>query len=261
MFLRLVSSEADQPSNFTHRMSCTGNYLASCALTRSLALISVFFAVTGSQLICAAEVPESLINQLKDKQFQVREKAQTDLVEWGEKNGDKGKVQLYKLSENAEHPEVRLRSHQVLRELIDAEYELNGEGFIGIYMDEVLNLDSNVAPKAKSGIRVTAVMMGHGAEAAGMQQNDIIIGIKDHDFPDGLSTDGFKKVISGMKPREKVTLSFIRNNELKNAEVTLGKRPIQVLDPRFGGRDRELQLEQRAKDEYFQKWIEKNATN
>ncbi len=232
----------------------------SCAGYSLLASFLLLGGILFGSASLAKEVPKPLVDKLKHEEFAMREKAQVELVEWAEKQGDAAKLSLYRLSKNSDQPEVRQRSYEVLRQLVDQEYEFSGDGYIGIFMDEVQNLNNEAAPKIKQAVLVTAVMNGHGAEAAGIQRNDMIVGIKGRKFPSGLNPESFKNVIMAKKPNDKVTLTFIRNNELKEAEITLGRRPVQVLDSRFGGRGRELQLEERAKDEFFKEWVEKNAS-
>ena len=104
---------------------------------------------------------------------------------------------------------------------------------------------------------VTRVLDGHGAETAGIKIKDIVIGIQGHKAPTGLSSIEFRKLIGSLKPTEKVTLSVLRENEVKKFTILLGRRPADVFDPRFGGRAREKQVEEQAKEAYFQQWLEK----
>jgi len=210
--------------------------------------------------VLSDELPSDILSGLKDESFEAREKAQLALLEWGKKGDEEAKVQLYELSQTSDHPEVRRRCMATLRLLLYDYYENTGPGFVGIMMQDA-KVTSEVLPDIANAVTVTRVLAGHGAEAAGIKVKDEIYGMKGHKAPNGVTMDEFRAVIGVLKPKEKVTLLLLRDGEAKEIEVVIGRRPVQVFDQRFGGRQSEEQLEEKAKEEFFEQWLEKKKAD
>lgn len=203
--------------------------------------------------------PESLAN-LKSEEFRQRESAQADLLAWARRQPDAAIDELFRLSRVADDPEVRERCLDVLRELVNDEYLKDGEGFIGIRMlDELANIPGD--PKPRGVIRVIQVIPDSAAQKAGLQLNDLIAGLGDQVWPAGPVYLSFSEKIRQLKPNTKVTLKVLRNGNLMDIEVTLGRRSPAADNPFLDGRQVDLEAAERAaKEAYFRRWLERRKS-
>ncbi len=207
-------------------------------------------------VVCSGELPAQAFSRLKSEEFRKREEAQTELLEWGRRQPKMAMAELYQQSRVAQDPEVRERCLAILRELVNDEYLRDGEGFIGIRMEnaEVAVPDD---PEPRVGIRVVQVEPGSAAEHAGLLENDLIVGLDGNLWRDGSAAQPFSERIRGMKPKSKITLKILRNGALMELRVTLGRRPLHAGRLFPGNRAASLEAaELAAKDAYFRRWLE-----
>jgi hypothetical protein len=214
--------------------------------------LPVFFLV--SSLLGKELPPDHLLRGMGSEVFSERESAQAELTEWSMKHPEAATPALLKLFESDDDPEVRKRAMIVLRALGEADYLSDGQGYIGIMMDEVM-LEAGEDAKASMGIRVLGVMAGSPAEKADLRAEDMIIAL------DGVGWKGigaltqFGEAIAAKKPLVDVKLTVRRAGvEPLEIKVKLGKRPI--ADLRAAGWDLRL-FEERARERHFKEWLGK----
>jgi predicted metalloprotease with PDZ domain len=208
-------------------------------------------------LAWAIEVPAEPLADLNAEEFRKRETAQGRLLEWAKEQGEPATDAIFRQFRESADPEVRNRCLGILRDLAIDQYQLDGKGYVGINMqNEIAKVPGD--PRARSVIRVTAVMPDSAAEAAGLQVNDLIAGLEDDVWHLGLASQAFSDRIQKLKPGTKVKLKILRDGKLLDVEVKLGKRPFYADDPFFGGLHENLEAAEReAKEAYFRDWLER----
>jgi hypothetical protein len=209
------------------------------------------------RIVCfafALEIPAGPLLDLKSEDFRKREVAQAGLLAWARERPEEAMEQFYTQWRVADDPEVRDRCQAILRELVGGVYLKDGEGFIGIRMqDELANIPGD--PKPRAVIRVTQLVPDAAAEKAGILINDLIVGVGDQTWHEGLASMHFMGVIRKMKPDTKVPLKVLRDGNLRDIEVTLGRRPLSADHP-FESDEIIAAAERAEKDAYFRRWLE-----
>lgn len=203
------------------------------------------------------EIPAEPLDKLKAEDFRTREKAEAELVDWARKQPAPAMDALFSVSRTAPDPEVRERCLSVLRVLVSDEYLKEGEGYIGIRMlDEITNVPGD--PKPRGGIRVIQVVEDSAADVAGLQLNDLVVGLNDLIWHEGPVSLPFGEKIRQFKPNAEVTLKVIRDGKLIEVVVKLGRRPPFADNPFLTEREEDIQAaEKAAKEGYFQRWLER----
>lgn len=96
--------------------------------------------------------------------------------------------------------------------------ELRRRGFVG----------AGVAPEeGDPGVRVVQVLPGSPAEAAGLIEGDLIVGVDDEPVTDPSS---FVSLVGARGAGEEVTLRFIREGEGRSERVTFAERPRETSE-------------------------------
>jgi predicted metalloprotease with PDZ domain len=206
---------------------------------------------------CRAEgFPDGTLEDFKSEDFRTRETAQASLLEWSRKNPGIAMDRLFGLSQKADDPEVRERCLSVLRELIGDEYLKEGEGYIGIRMqDETGAIPGD--PKPRSLIRILQVVPDSPAHAAGLKFNDLIAGLEDRVWRDGAASQPFMQIVKEFKPATRVTLRIVRDGKLMDVPVKLGRRPLYADNPFLDESQVDLEAaEKAAKEAYFRRWMD-----
>jgi hypothetical protein len=217
--------------------------------------LALMMASNGSWSL---ELPAGLLANLKSEEFRQRESAQADLLAWARQQPEAAMDVLFQHSRVADDPEVRERCLDVLRGLVNDEYLKDGEGFIGIRMqDEFANIPGE--PKLRGVIRVIQVIPDSAAQQAGLQLNDLIAGLGGQDWPEGPVLLSFSDKIRQFKPNAKVTLKVLRDGKLLDIEVKLGRRPPTADNLLFfdGRQVDPAAAEKEAKEAYFRRWLER----
>lgn len=214
--------------------------------------LPLFFAI--SSLLAEELPPDQLLRGIASEVFSERESAQAELTEWSMRHPKAATPALLKLSESDEDPEVRKRSLNVLRALSEADYFSDGQGYIGIMMDEVM-LEAGEGGEFSMGIRVLNVMMGSPAEKADLRAGDMIIALDGNGWKGNGALAQFGETIAAKKPLVEVKLTVRRaGGEPLEVTMKLGRRPI--ADLRAAGGDLRL-LEERAREQHFKEWLGK----
>lgn len=213
-----------------------------------------------SAAVSALELPTESFSALSSEEFRDRESAQSKILNWARGQGDAAVDELYRVSRESVDPEVRQRCLGILRELVNDEYLRDGEGYIGIQMqEEFANLPGD--PKPRGGIRVMMIMPDSPGHRAGLLFNDVIVGVHGEIWPDEASLLFFREKIRQFKPETKILLKVLRNGNLVDIEVKLGRRPPMADNPLFGGTQEDLNAaEAAAKDAYFRRWLDRRKS-
>lgn len=220
----------------------------------------VVWMVVFSSLALSVELPPEVFSNLKSEEFRKRETAQSELLTWARERPEQAMDELFRQSRVADDPEVRERCLAVLRELVSDEYLREGEGYIGIRMqDELANVPDD--PKPRAVIRVIQVVDDSAAEKAGIRINDLIVGIGDQIWREGGASLPFTGVIRQLKPNSKITLKILRDGKLMDTEVKLGRRPLMADNLFFMDPQTDLDAAERAaKEAYFRRWLEQRKS-
>ena len=229
--------------------------------------LTVVSMIIGGMVACprpawSLELPAEPLANLKSEEFRQRESAQADLLAWARKQAEPAMDELFRYSRVADDPEVRERCLDVLRELVNDEYLKDGEGFIGIQMlDEWAKEGIPGDPKPRGVIRVILVVADSAAQQAGLQVNDLIAGMDDLVWRERAASLLFREQIRQLKPDTKVTLKVLRNGNLMDLEVTLGRRPLTADILFFDPRQLDPEATERvAKEAYFRRWLERRKS-
>lgn len=204
----------------------------------------------------SAEPPGQALRDLGAVEFRIREIAQEELLAWGRKQPEEAMPEFLRRSRDSADPEVRERCMSVLRGLVTDEYLREGEGFIGIALgmkDEVVELPGE--PKPRHAIRVVDVREGTPGQRAGIQLNDLIVALEKKTWHDAEASPLFREKIKTMKPNTEAELRILRNGDLIDLKVRLGRRP-PMADMFFNGQNIDPEASEKAAIEsYFRRWL------
>lgn len=198
-------------------------------------------------------VPADLIENLGSDEFVARESAQAKLLGWSLEHTETAIPELLKLYRDDDDPEVRKRAMAILKALGDADYLSDGQGYLGILMQEE-PLEAGQEGKMSFGIRILDVMRGSPADQAGLKMGDLIIALDGKGWEEMGAVTVFGETVAAKKPLVEVILMIKKGQgEPDPVTVKLGKRPTPDL--RVAG---DLgQLEQQAKERHFKEWLKK----
>jgi hypothetical protein len=224
------------------------------------AILAILWGFAAGVPCRAAEFPTATLEDFKSEDFRTRETAQATLLEWSRKHPAIAMDRLFALSQAADEPEVRERCLDVLRELIGDEYLKEGEGYIGIRMlDETANVPGD--PKPRSVIRILQVVPESPAQIAGLNFNDLIVGLEDRIWRDGAASVSFMQTVREFKPASRITLRVLRAGALMDIPVILARRPLFADNPFLDETQVDLEAaEKAAKEAYFRRWMETRKT-
>lgn len=218
-----------------------------------LLIFLLSFPISCSTWVFSLNPPEALVSGLASEDFRERNKAQDDLLNWAQSNGAGAGIAIHTLTTTSDEPEVRLRCVEILRSLSDRDYLSDGKGYLGIEFNEE-GINGDEGKKNAIGIRITRVVRGSPAEAAGLLNGDTIIALNGVNWKDVGAEQDFIKKIADTKPLEEIVLKISRGNaEPVEIKVRLGKRPLEDL--RGIGDDLDF-FDQKAREDHFRKWLE-----
>ena len=193
---------------------------------------------------------------LGSPEFQTRESAQSDLLEWARQRPEPAMAELFKQSQDATDPEVRERCLEILRGLVGDAYLKEGEGYIGIALglnDEILTVPGDPAPR--NAIRVIEVRANTPGQLAGIQLNDLIVALEGKTWREGGASALFRERVKAMKPDADASVTILRDGKLVDLKVKLGRRPL-MADMLFNGFNFDQDAAERtAKEAYFNRWL------
>ena len=213
-------------------------------------LVILFLA---ARLHGAEPLPQALVRGMSSENFPEREQAQAQLLDWCRKNPE-ASGSLAELYHSDQDPEVRKRSAVILKALAEDDYLSEGQGYLGILMQEEM-LAPGADGKPRVGIRVLDIMPGTPAEKARPQGGDLIVALDGKGWEAVGAVTEFSETISEKKPLVEVRLGIIRaNGEEIQLSVKLGKRPIPDLRAAGGHLQ---QLEEQARERHFREWLKR----
>lgn len=234
------------------------------SIRRSSVLRAGSILVMLPALLCGQEtVPDTFLNALGSEVFRDRAQAQLDLVAWAQSRPkNQGEDLLLAAHDAALEPEIRLRLRAALKEIVIAEHQKDGKGYVGIRMQEI----DVVLPgtnEARVGVQITEVNKDTPASKAGLVAGDVIVAIGELRWPAAGAVEAFAEEVKRHKAGDKVVLEVLSGAELKKVEITLAARPMGMPEVRGliwpGGLIEPLEdlevLEKRAQDEYFERWL------
>jgi predicted metalloprotease with PDZ domain len=229
-------------------------FLLTCGPGWLLAALIWWMPATRSW---ALDVPAKSLSALLSDEFRIRETAQAELLAWARQQPEQAMDALFRVSRTHDDPEVRERCLAVLRELVNDEYLKEGEGFLGIRMQDEKALVPG-EQKPRSVIRVIQVVPDSAALQAGVQLNDLITGLDDNVWQDEAALLPFMNHIRQLKPGNRVKLRILRNGKMIDLPVKLGRRPLLADNPFLDQRQRDVDAAERAaKEAYFRRWLER----
>lgn len=209
------------------------------------------------------ELPAQALEGLGSAEFRTRELAEKELLDWGRKKPEQAMPEFLRRSRLSGDPEVRERCLSILRSLVTDEYLKEGEGYIGIALamkDEVVNLPGDPKAQARNAIRVVEVREGTPGQRAGIQLNDLIVELENETWNGVEASSLFREKIKSMKPNTNAHLRILRNGDLIELKVKLGRRPL-MADLFFNGQNIDPDASERAAiDSYFRRWLSRQKS-
>jgi hypothetical protein len=220
-----------------------------------LAVVPSFLA--GLSVVAGEnEIPPAPLADLASETYRTRKRAEAEILAWARQRPAPAMDAIYGHSRASADPEVRERCISILRDLVADEYLRDGEGYIGIRMqDEITNVPGD--PKPRGAIRVTEVVGGSAAESAGLLVNDLIVGLNDEIWRERAISFVFGGRIRQFKPNAEVRLKVIREGNLIEVPVKLGRRPLFAENPFIEQTEEDIaEAEKAARAAHFKRWLE-----
>lgn len=175
---------------------------------------------------CQDEASRVLLGALDSEDFKERTKAQRELSQWALEKREAGQDWLFQEFETAAEPEVRIRLREVLKEVVVAEHQKGGPGYVGISMGDV-EVAVPGEDGQKPGVSVTRVQPDTPASRAGLQAGDVVISVDRTRWKSDVAASfSFQQAIMKRKPGDTVQLEIVRGAELMKVPVTLAARPM-----------------------------------
>jgi hypothetical protein len=217
----------------------------------------VSFLMLCGALVRGIEIPPATFSALQSPNFKEREAAGTELLVWGRAKPEDAMNELLRQSRVADDPEVRERCLGALRDLVNDEYLKEGEGYMGIRMEDVI-VTVPGETKPRSAIGVVQVVEKSAAEKAGLRRNDQMISINGEAWGEGPVSTKLTEKIRLMKPNTKVAFKVLREGKVIDVSVCLGRRPVFADNLFFNGQYPDMEAAERsAREAYFRQWLSK----
>lgn len=206
--------------------------------------------------------PDEWLAGLAADEFQQRERAAERLAEWAGGHPVEARERFFAASVDHDDPEVRMRCRELLRGVVLAEYRRDGQGYVGINMGRVDEVNPDDGGRT-FGVRVMQVMPDTPAAEAGLQAGDVIFAIDGKRWDQPGASDHFQGEIMARRPGETVRLGIRRVGEPQPVEkqVKLARRPPiaeaaqllllpgQQFDP--------AALQRAEEDRFFKQWYDR----
>lgn len=177
--------------------------------------------------LCQDDATRTLLGSLSSEAFKERTKAQLELSRWALEHPEISQSWLFREFEATEDPEIRLRLREIMKEVVVAEHQKDGPGFVGISMMDIeVMVPGDDGPEARSGVSVSRVQADSPASRAGLQTGDVVVSVDKLRWINQPAMAGFQEAIMKHKPGDVVELGVLRGAELKKVPVTLAARPM-----------------------------------
>lgn len=201
------------------------------------------------------ELPEGMIESLGHEDFKKRHAGQRELLMWGKEDLQGSIKVLYRIYREAENPEVRLRSREVLKALVILKQPLPGQGYLGIQMDTARWKDEE--GMMRPAVLITEVRKGTAADLAKLKADDLITGLDEVQFDDLAPTRRLADYIKSKGPGDKIILKVKRGKEHLELTASLRRRPAALDEIVQWGVLPVLPQETEMDEDYFQEWLKK----
>ena len=199
-----------------------------------------------------ATEPPPLITALGDEKFAAREAAEQQLIELAATNHAPVLAACAQAYRQTKDPEVRTRLLRVLETLVDQHLFRVPRGFLGVQLNQVFIGDGGAV--VINDLRVPAgaawiagVVEGTGAQKAGLQPNDFIIGVDTQRWTSGPA--GFTEYVQAKRPGASLKLVVVRGAETSRVEAVLGELPATEQERVYADDRRQA---------FFERWCEQN---
>lgn len=220
----------------------------------------LYWALTLTSGWALEPPPNEVQGKLGSESYSDRMGAQGALREWALRDPEPAKGWLFEHSVGDPDPEIRKRCTAVLKDLIDQEYLKDGEGYIGILMMAIPQVQVPGEKAPRVGITVNLVVPGSAAAKAGLVVGDVIVEAGDQIWNDAVTAvPQFSTWVRSHRPGEKVTIKILKNGKVIPLDLVLGRRPPESGVLMLGELPDSSTLareEQEAKDAYFREWFE-----
>jgi len=168
---------------------------------------------------------DRLVPLLSSPDYKQRETATNSLIEIGAP----AFARLRSAYEQTDDLEMRLRVEQVVRTAYLNRYVFDRNGFLGVQLDALEQIQAKGRPQTKvdNGVVIRRVIPDSAASRAGLRQDDIIVALNGVPLT-GRGTDEvtrFRESIPTFSPGTKIRLGIVRGNERQDTDVTIGRCP------------------------------------
>lgn len=215
----------------------------------------VFFLACALLVACAlhAETKDAglekeirrLIGELGAQKYAMREAAQKQLLEIGDKNYEAVLALAVRAYATTKDPEVKDRLRSVMASLVSSKIVDRPRGYLGVQISPVTVMDEQ--QEAISGIAVVKVIEDSVAAKAGFQDGDLILKINDLDLAKTPSAAEFIHHIQSKHPGDKAKLVIRRGESVTTNDIVLGELPKDIQSEIFGDD---------ARREFFKNWLD-----
>jgi len=195
------------------------------------------------------------IAELGHEKFAVREAAEQQLLKLATSNHPPVLAECVRVYRQTTDPEVRVRLMHVMEAIVDQHLFRAPRGFLGVQLQNVfigaggaLVINGQTIPPGAAW--VSRVLDDTGAQKAGVQANDFIIGVDTQKWETGSS--GFTEYVQAKRPGEHLKLVIVRGTETNKIDAMLGELP-EAEQERVYAEDR--------RQAFFEKWCEQNLTS
>lgn len=170
--------------------------------------------------------PRAILGALGSEDFKERTKAQQELSRWAMGAPARSQEWLFQEMEAVSEPEVRIRLREVLKEVVVAERQKDGPGYVGIGMADVeVAVPGADAPKV--GVSITRIQENTPASRAGLQVGDVVLAVDRARWTgDVAASFSFQQEIMKRRPGDRVDLEILRAGAVMKVPVTLAARPM-----------------------------------
>jgi hypothetical protein len=194
---------------------------------------------TGRQIL-------ALINSLGADKFELREEAQSELIEMGAGQYDLIIGKCLESHMKIKDPEIRFRLKNILRSLV-IKREFRQKGFVGISM-QPNRAPLKIGNEVFLPIEIISVMPDLPAEKGGVNAGDLILKVDAKTCNEKFQTTEIVKYISAMKPGTVITFLLQSNGEQVTKEIVIAERPVLPNEPTI----------EEQQDEFFRNWLKSN---
>lgn len=199
-----------------------------CALILACTLAAPSAVTSEDTNTVSRQDVQRLINGLGDKQFNVRNTAQTRITRMSDADPHAVLDECVRIYASTADPEIRFRLHEIMADIVVNRILHKPQGYLGIR----IQLAQTSGPKGEPSYAIQAVnvLSASAAEQAGMKDGDMILKVDDLELNKNPSVQAFVWHVRSRKPADSAKLAVKRGNEFLDMEVKLGELPPDLRD-------------------------------